>query len=52
MKHKQRGYYNMDLSGLIYLAAIGLIAILALLFVGVPWLLWWLWDTFDIVRAK
>jgi hypothetical protein len=49
---RQRGFYNIDLSGFFYLAAIGAVAVLLLLFIGVPYGLWWLWENFDIVRAR
>lgn len=50
--NRQRGYFNIDLSGLVYLAVVGAVAVALLLFIGVPYGLWWLWDNFDIVRAR
>lgn len=49
--NKQRGYYNTDLGGLLFLAVMGCIACLLILFVGIPYGLWWLWENFDIVRV-
>lgn len=47
---RQRGYIDVGNVGLFYV--IGLLAVLALIFVGLPALGWWLWENFDIVRAR
>jgi hypothetical protein len=39
-------------AGIMFFMVVGVIASLLALFVGVPYLLWWLWENFDIVRTQ